>query len=237
MNEPTMNESVTKVQVDAEFHEVAPDVALAEGVPFYLVFDTETTGLFDFKQPADAEGQPRMASAAFIVADLHGTMLSASRHLIKPDGWEMPPEAEKINGLSTDILMRDGQPVSDVLDIYEKYALDGLTVCAFNAQFDTKVLRAEFRRAGRDDMFERTPNFCLMRGLHPYGADGLPIMRGFIKLREACKWFGFAQDAEHDAMSDAVDALHILQRMIADDRVPEAKVHYAKNRPEGSEAK
>jgi len=33
----------------------------------YLVFDTETTGLFDFKLPADDPSQPRLASAAFII--------------------------------------------------------------------------------------------------------------------------------------------------------------------------
>lgn len=69
-----------------------------------------------------------------------------------------------------------------------------------------------------------------MRALSPYGREGLCIMRGFVKLSVACEWFGFAQRGAHDAMSDTEDALKILQRLIRDGRVPEAKVHYSKAR-------
>jgi len=40
--------------------------------PAFCVFDTETTGLFKFKLPADDPSQPRLASAALIVADQNG---------------------------------------------------------------------------------------------------------------------------------------------------------------------
>ena len=35
----------------------------------YVVIDTETSGLFDFSKPADAEGQPRLASLAMVFLD------------------------------------------------------------------------------------------------------------------------------------------------------------------------
>ncbi|MEY4951800.1 MAG: hypothetical protein RL299_224, partial [Pseudomonadota bacterium] len=38
----------------------------------YLVIDTETSGLFDFKKPADDPSQPRLASLAMIWADDDG---------------------------------------------------------------------------------------------------------------------------------------------------------------------
>lgn len=117
----------------------------------FLVIDTETTGLFDFKQPADADGQPRLASVAFVLADEAGGEIMAVKRLIKPDGWEMPDEAFKVNGLSTEFLDANGVPVLTVLEEYEGFIRNGMIVIAFNAQFDTKVMRAEMRRAGRPD--------------------------------------------------------------------------------------
>lgn len=198
--------------------------------PVHMVFDTETTGLFNFKLPADDPSQPRLASAAFILCDEAGAEVEAHKFYVQPDGWEMPAEAGAINGLTTEFLCEKGIPVCQVLDFYQEQVEAGRVVSAFNAQFDLKMMRSEFRRAGRDDLFERTPNLCLMRNLDPYGADGLCIRRGFVKLREACDFFGIINQDAHDALSDARAAREILARLIADGRLPEAKIHYAKNR-------
>lgn len=63
--------------------------------------------------------------------------------------------------------------------------------------------------------------------LQPYGPEGLCIVRGFIKLSAACEWFGIVNKDAHDAMGDAEAAYGLLSRLIADNRIPEARVHYA----------
>ena len=201
-----------------------------ETKPVYVVLDTETTGLFNFKLPADDPSQPRLASVAFIIADEFGRAISARKSYIKPDCWVMGEEAGRINGLTTEFLKEHGVAVSDVLDDYEALIRRDLVVVAFNAQFDCKVMRAELRRSGRDDLFGETRNICVMRGLDPYGKDGLCISRGFVKLSVACDWFGIKNENAHDAMSDAEAARWLLERLISDGRLPEAKVHLAKDR-------
>lgn len=204
--------------------------------PTYAVFDTETTGLFLFKDketgepvPADDPRQPRLASFAVIVADENGHEISREKHFVVPDGWSIDGTyASEVNGLNDAFLLENGVPVSNVLDLWEGYVKGGLIAAAFNAQFDCKMMRAELRRAGRDDLFEQTRNTCLMRGLSPYGKEGLCIVRGYVKLSEACEFFGITNENAHDAMSDAEAALMILQRLIADGRVIEPKIHYAK---------
>lgn len=210
----------------------------AEREPKYVVFDTETTGLFIFKDketgepiPADDPRQPRMASFAAIIADEYGKEISREKIFVKPDGWSIDgTHASEVNGLTDAFLMENGAPVSDILDAWEGYVDDGLIVAAFNAQFDCKMMRAELRRADRDDMFEKTMNTCLMRGLAPYKDEGLCVVRGYVKLEAACEYFDITYENAHDAMADAEAALGILKRLIADDRVIEPKVHYAKNR-------
>lgn len=205
--------------------------------PVYAVFDTETTGLFMFKDketgepiPADDPRQPRMASFAVILADKDGEELSRAKFFIKPDGWSIDgTKAAEVNGLTDEFLAENGVPVSQVLDLWNSYVDDGLIAAAFNAQFDCKMMRAELRRAGRDDRFEETKNTCLMRGLAPYKDEGLCIVRGYVKLELACEYFGIVNENAHDAMADAEAALGVLKHLIRDDRVLEPKVHYAKS--------
>lgn len=215
----------------------------------YVVFDTETTGIFQFKDkatgepiPADAPGQPRLASFAAIIADENGNEIMREKLYVKPDGWTMAEfdeiaiaagkkPASEVNGLTDEFLQENGVPVAEILDLWEGYVHQGLGAAAFNAQFDTKMMRAELRRAGRDDLFEQTRNICLMRGLAPYGKEGLCIMRGFVKLSEACEFFGIVNENAHDAMADAEAALEILKILIKDRRLKEPAVYHAKVAP------
>ena len=198
----------------------------------YVLIDTETTGLFDMSQPSDAEGQPRMASLALIVWDSeYPETTTELDFLIRPDGWTMPPEAEAINGLSQAALEAHGVPVAEALDAYTDAILSGHIMTAYNAQYDGRVMRGELRRAGRDDMFEQTPNTCLMRscmsamkGRRKVGAKGFP------KLSEAAEFFKVEHSEVHTAMGDARAALGIL-RALGGNLIP-PKVHYAKDKPE-----
>lgn len=198
-----------------------------------LVIDTETSGLFDFKQPADAAGQPRLAQFGAIYCDLDSEQVEEQRvgmH-IQPDGWEMDPGAGAVNGLTTAFLRENGVPVAEALNAYEKAILDGYTVVAFNAQFDTKVMRAEFRRAGRPDLFEQTPNVCVMRPMMKLGVVKASGGGGFPKLSDCCAHFGITHEKRHDAIGDAEAALAILVELNRLGMIPRPRVHYAKNRP------
>lgn len=196
-----------------------------------LVIDTETSGLFDFRQPADAPGQPRLAQFGGILLDSFDAEPRPIGMHIKPDGWEMEDGASAVNGLTTEFLREFGLPVEQALDTYEKAVRDGYVIAAYNAQYDTKVMRAEFRRAGRDDLFEITPNICVMRPMMK-----LKIMKaagggGFPKLSDSCAHFGIEHEKKHDALGDAEAALAILRELNSLGILPKPSVHYAKNRP------
>ena len=199
----------------------------------YAVIDTETSGLFDFSKPADADGQPRMASLAMILLDETLTETARQDMLIKPDGWQMTPEVIAVNGLTNERLNAEGIPISEALDVYTRVVDQGYAIVAFNAQFDTKVVRGELRRAGLPDRFEITPNICVMRA--SVDLCKMPKKSGggykFPKLSEACVHFGIKQSDAHSAMGDAVMAMEVFRALKASGACPDPKVHYATNRP------
>lgn len=201
------------------------------------VIDTETSGLFNFKLPADALGQPRLANLAMVFLNEKFDAVLEIDHLIKPDGWVLTPEAAAVNGLTVEILNDLGVPILGVLEEYSALIEQGYIIAAYNSQFDTKIMRGELRRAGMPDLFEKTPNICLMRAAT--AICKLPGKRGFKfpKLSEACAFFKLEPEPmPHTALNGARKAVDILLAMHKLGVLPVAEVHYATNRPDGASA-
>lgn len=190
----------------------------ATTIPHYVVLDTETTGLFDFKAPADAEHQPRLATFAAVLTDADGNEIDRVSLYVKPDGWSINgTQAAEVNGLTDEVLRDRGVPIHDVLSLWNHWIDAGATMVAFNADFDTKVMRGELRRAGLPDRFDATKRLCVMKALKPYAQQGLAVKgAGFVKLETACAFFGITNKAAHTAMADAEAAFHVLRRLMID---------------------
>lgn len=196
----------------------------------YLIIDTETSGLFDFRAPADAEGQPRLASVAMLFCDDKLRLVAAHSMLVRPDGWEMPAEAEQINGLSTEFLRDNGECVDLALEAYAGAIEDGYVVVAHNAQYDTKVMRGEFRRVGRPDLFAQTRKVCTMQALTDICAIPSPRGRGFKwpKLSEAVERVLKREHVNaHGCLADAMACLDLARWLDAQGRLPSPAVGLA----------
>lgn len=198
----------------------------------WLIIDTETSGLPNYKLPADDPAQPRLAAATFVTCgpDLTAPGVACTM-LIKPDGWVLEDEAAIVNGLTMDRLQAEGLPVLMALTTYTNLIDEGYAVGAFGAQFDCKVLRGELRRAGIDDRFEKTKNFCAMR-------KSMGIVKklngkgGWPSLKDACAHFGINNEGPHTSAGDAMACLQVMQKLkeLGVPLVP--SVHYAKEKTE-----
>lgn len=203
-----------------------------------IILDTEGSGLFDFKRAAEAEGQPRLAELAMIALHDNNEIAERFQMYIKPDGWKMTPGATEVNGLTTDFLMEFGEPIHVVLDTFENLIRNGYFVIAHNAQHDMKQIRGEFKRAGRDDLFDITKNVCTMRkAMNLSKMTGRKIVKlngkgGFPGLVDLCAYFNLPQpkrkpNGEHSAADDC-DALLPVYRKLLDsgiDMTPEVHRH------------
>lgn len=181
----------------------------------YIVFDTETSGLFDFKRPAEAPGQPRLASAAFLFLDSSLEIEKEYHVFVRPEGWKMSIGATQVNGITQDMLVTHGVSIMNVLRAWNALLDQGVIFVAHNSSFDLKVMRGELRRAGLPDRFDETEAFCTMKASTPL--CHLPGARGFKwpKLIEAYQYF-FNETFEnaHEALADAKACAKIFKRLV-----------------------
>lgn len=207
----------------------------------YAIMDTEGTGLFAFKDketgqsiPADAPGQPRLASLSMILLDDDLNEVDEVQLYVKPDGWSMPQgegSAGAVNGLTDEFLEANGTPVGVVLDRYLQALDEGYVMVAYNAQHDMKQMRAELRRANLDDRFHDTPNICVMRAAMALGVKKAGGGRGFPKLTDCAAHLGLVIDEAHSAKGDTRATLALFRHLHAVGALPEARVHLAKVPP------
>ena len=76
----------------------------------YLIFDTETTGLpKNWNAPiTDVDNWPRCIQIAWQLHDELGNCIEHEDYLVKPDGFNIPYDAEKIHGISTELAEEQG---------------------------------------------------------------------------------------------------------------------------------
>lgn len=142
----------------------------------YIIFDTETTGLpRDWNAPiTDTDNWPRVIQIAWQLHDDMGTMIEHQDFLIRPDGFDIPYDAEQIHGISTELAKEQGEPLEDVLKLFNEALSKAKFVVGQNIQFDINVTGCEFVRTEMDTPMlemaildtctETTANLCQIPG-------------------------------------------------------------------------
>lgn len=178
-------------------------------------FDTETTGLPNFKGRSNDPDQPHLVQLAIIEVDDTGAEITVHNMIIKPDGWTVTPEVTAIHGISHERAMDEGIPEKDAVAAWVlSQAACSLRV-AHNESFDRRIMRIAMTRAGiaRDmiEAIEARPAYCTCNAAKPI--VNLPptdrmMAAGFTspkapKLEECLRHF-FAEDmvGAHDALID-----------------------------------
>ncbi|MFS4416050.1 DNA polymerase III subunit alpha [Maribacter sp. 2307ULW6-5] len=125
----------------------------------YLIFDTETTGLPKrWDAPiTDTDNWPRCIQIAWQLHDDMGRLVEHQDYLVRPDGFNIPYDAEQIHGISTALAEQDGAPLQEVLEKF--LAAMGKTkfIVGQNVGFDLNIMGAEFHRMGMENPLQELP--------------------------------------------------------------------------------
>ena len=142
----------------------------------FLVFDTETTGLpKKWNAPvSDVDNWPRCVQLAWQLHDSKGDLISNHNYIINPENFDIPYEAEKIHGISTDLSRKIGKNINEVLDLFISDFNKAGFLVGHNLKFDINIIGSELFRIGNkidisekdvlDTCSELTANVCKLPG-------------------------------------------------------------------------
>ena len=125
----------------------------------YLIFDTETTGLpKSWNAPiTDTDNWPRCVQIAWQLHDEMGIVLEHNDFLIKPDNFNIPYDAERIHGISTELAEEQGISLDEGLQLFNE-ALEKTTfIVGQNLNFDLNIMGCEFHRLGVENKLTSLP--------------------------------------------------------------------------------
>ena len=114
----------------------------------YLIFDTETTGLpRNWAAPiSDTDNWPRCVQIAWQLHDRMGNLIEHQDYIINPEGYDIPFDAEKIHGISTELAQKEGHPLSEVLEKFNEALRKSKFIVGHNLGFDINIMSCEFYR-------------------------------------------------------------------------------------------
>ncbi|WP_242131325.1 DNA polymerase III subunit alpha [Aestuariivivens marinum] len=125
----------------------------------YLIFDTETTGLPKrWEAPiTDVDNWPRCVQIAWQLHDEMGNCIDHQDYLIQPEGFNIPYDAEKVHGISTELAQKQGVPLAEVLEKFNAILSRTKFIVGQNVKFDLNIMGAEFVRGDVANPLQELP--------------------------------------------------------------------------------
>lgn len=194
----------------------------------YIIFDTETTGLpRNYNAPiSDLDNWPRLVQLAWQLHDEKGKLLSNNSFIIRPEGFTIPYNAEKVHGISTERALKEGHDLIEVLRSFEADVAKTKYLVGHNVEFDINVMGAELLRTevtsvllekSTLDTKDLSTEFCAITG----GKGGRFKWPTLTELHH--KLFGEGFEDAHDAAYDVAATAKcffglIKQRVVAPEK-------------------
>ncbi len=125
----------------------------------YLIFDTETTGLpGNCNAPiTDTDNWPRCIQIAWQFHDEYGRLIENQDYLVRPDGFNIPYDAERIHGISTELAAEQGVALEEVLAKFNIALSKAKFIVGQNVGFDVNIMGCEFHRLGVENKLAEMP--------------------------------------------------------------------------------
>jgi DNA polymerase-3 subunit alpha len=175
----------------------------------YLFFNTKTTGFpGDYNAPlTDTSNWPRLVQLAYALYTAEGRMMETYNRIIRPEGYEIPYDAEALHGISTEKALREGEDLGRVLDDFHRITFRCTHLIGHNVSFNEKIIGAEFFRKKGSNPLTIHSKHCLMKKAEIVEFCALqPFMYGTFKwptLPELhSKLFGMPYKETNDAARD-----------------------------------
>lgn len=190
-----------------------------------LFWDTESTGIPEWKKQSGDKCQPHLVEIGCILADSETQeVIEKYEAIIKPDGWIIPDETIEVHGINNKMAITEGVPEADALTKFIYLHNQCSLRIAHNTTFDNRMIRIALKRyfpdaIGDDDWKDRSKYYCTLN-------NSKKIMGGKSghKLPDCLLHFTGKEMVEaHRAMPDAQACMEIyfaIQDQKVDSEIP-----------------
>lgn len=183
----------------------------------YLVFDTETTGMVQWKAPDIDPRQPKLVQFGGILFDTEDSEIAVIKTLVQPLA-PIEPKAEETHGISYEMAMDMGVSNNNLVELFYDLLDIADVAVAHNMAFDAKVMKHAAHNAKIDgDIFSGTELRCTKEATTKILRIPNPKIRGQYKwpsLQECASYFFNEEiDGAHDAMVDVRMCARVYQNL------------------------
>lgn len=168
-SDDNMNEILQKMRICLREVEVLSEIEKNKNLqPYYIVFDTETTGLPTMRNNPPAEKNLRAYDTARILQlswacyDVSGKLIKLENHIIKPEGYKV--DATHIHGI-TEEMAHNGEGFLSVMRIFYNDFKNIKCMFGHNVNFDINILKSEIIRRQKMLLlgaFDKIKKVCTM---------------------------------------------------------------------------
>jgi DNA polymerase-3 subunit alpha len=159
---------------------------------------------------SDLDNWPRLVQLAWQLHDARGKLLSNKNYIIRPEGFTIPFNAEKVHGISTKRALEEGHDLKEILQIFREDVIQSKYLVGHNIGFDIHVVGSEYLRGALVMPFEGmaeldtkdiSTQFCALPG----GKGGKFKWPTLTELHQKLfgEGFGDAHDAAYDVAATA----------------------------------
>jgi DNA polymerase-3 subunit epsilon len=197
LNENTSNDKgASSRKPKTEFS--AQDIAWDQFPDEFVIFDLETTGFKSNKIPVDII---EISAIKVIKEQLrNGHDVETFTALVKPVRGDLNAEATAVNGITQQMIDRDGEDIRDVLNQFIEFSGDRLLV-AYNVDFDRWFLNRELQEQGIKKRYKYECAYLLAR-------KAFPNLQNY-KLTTVASKIGIDTNGAHRALADCVMTMHV----------------------------
>lgn len=190
-----------------------------------LIFDTETTGMVKWKEPAEHPGQPDLVQIAMMLVERDTWEVKSRVSLLVQlaAGASIEPEAEATHGISARDCEEYGVAPIVALSLFNQLCMRADVVVAHNLSFDQSIILTGLHRLGNK------PNRMEGKGLictKEASTDVLKLPGKYGKykwptLAEAYRHYtGLEIEGAHDALADTEACLAVYRALVSEGVLP-----------------
>jgi len=129
-----------------------------------LIFDTETSDMFDFKKPLDHPDQPDVIQIAWYLLDEDTDLIMGDMELFVQTERPIAPGAFKAHGITHEMLNNFGVSQRVAMAFFNNVLKQADQVVTHNTEFDLKMMQVAYLRQNQGaNQFDQKRQFCTMR--------------------------------------------------------------------------